>query len=99
MKFSMSSPSIRILQLLRDSATPLTYRTISYYILKLGFDRRSIHNFLRRAEKNELINSNGPRRLKLYNISSKGLDILHNFEIRKDLDTINNYFLKNPGAD
>ena len=97
MKFLPKAPTIKILQLLRDSATPLTYQTISYFLLKLGFKRMSIHNALRRAERSRLILSNGKRRLKLYSILPKGLDILHFYEIKKDLDRIQDYLYINPG--
>jgi predicted transcriptional regulator len=99
MSFSSKAPTLKVLKLLKDALPlPLTYKTISHYILKLGYDRIALHSCLRRLEHSKLIINSGKKHSKLYQITKQGLRVLYLNDIKKDIRNLENSLLINPSG-
>jgi DNA-binding PadR family transcriptional regulator len=90
------SPSIRILEFLKDSKSSVTYEIIRRYIPK--FTDRQIVQALDRLYKLNYIDKSGTHKRNIYSITDLGLDYL--FSLEKKTTAINvsnfvfNYLLK-----
>jgi DNA-binding PadR family transcriptional regulator len=85
MKFHKQAPTVKILELLKDSISPLDIKAIFNYLLALKFSKKQIHNSLRRLEAQKFIVSNGRKKSKLYRISETGLKALFNYKTKNTI--------------
>jgi len=87
MIFQKKAPSLKILELLKDSISPLDIKAIFNYLLALKYSKKQIHSSLQRLEAHKFIISNGRKKSKLYRISETGLKELYNHKIKNDIKT------------
>ena len=106
MRFKEHSPTVKLLELLKDSIDPLDIKALFHYLLKLGYNKRQVHNSLRRLEYHKFIVSNGRKKSKLYRINEPGLKVLYEYNVKNDarniklsIDKVQDYLFMNPGVD
>jgi DNA-binding PadR family transcriptional regulator len=85
MIFQKKAPSLKILELLKDSVSPLDIKAIFNYLLALKYSKKQIHNSLQRLEAHQFIVSNGRKKSKLYKITEAGLKVLYDCKVKNDI--------------